>query len=60
MLKIVKWFRSLFSEKHYELKTTYLINGKEVDELTWYANGGTEIERRLTEIEEYIEDQRQW
>jgi hypothetical protein len=37
-----------------------MINGKEVDEATWYINGGIDAEKKIADLEKYIDEQRQW
>jgi hypothetical protein len=49
----MKWGRL---EKVYSLETRYTINGKEVTEAEWYANGGKEAEESLEQIEKMLRD----
>lgn len=42
----------------FSMTTRYKINGKEVSEAEWYANGGHEIERRLEALEKELDELR--
>jgi len=46
--------------RSYTMTTRYKINGKEVTEAEWYANGGHEVERRLARVEKEFEEFDKW
>jgi hypothetical protein len=54
MKKIIGWIRNLFVTKTIR-HTRYLINGKEVSEAEWYANGGLEVEEELSRMERQLD-----
>jgi hypothetical protein len=53
MKKILQWIANLFTPK-ITRQTRYMIDGKEVSEAEWYANGGLELEERIERLDREI------
>jgi hypothetical protein len=57
MGKLISWIIGKCRlQKVFTLETKYVINGKEVSEAVWYANGGKEMEEELEHLEKMLRE----